>query len=174
MECCSLDFLGWENLSFCFGELRDPERNIPRLYWLSFVPVAAIYVLLTLISVGASTTGVSLKGAAGLSSLVLFIPGGSFLIWIIMDYNSSACSKCMFRELYCKPPDLCWRQDRCFSRTIRKVSKRHVPLPSLVALYVLSVPIITGCYLLKVPITAMMLLVNHNFIFLCSFVIITY
>jgi hypothetical protein len=43
-----------------------------------------------------------------------------------------------------------------------------------VTLYALSVSLIAGCYLFKVPITAMMLLVNQNFIFLCGFIIIAY
>lgn len=77
-------FLGWENLSFSLGEMKDPEKNVPRLYWLSFILVAAIYILLALISVGASVAGISLKGAAGLSGLVLFTPGGSLLIWLII------------------------------------------------------------------------------------------
>jgi APA family basic amino acid/polyamine antiporter len=41
-------FLGWENLSFSLGEMKDPEKNVPRLYWLSFILVAAIYILLAL------------------------------------------------------------------------------------------------------------------------------
>jgi len=42
-----------------------------------------------------------------------------------MAYNSSACSKCMFLELYCKPSNLCSWQDRYFSCSIRKVLKKE-------------------------------------------------
>ncbi|RXA17605.1 APC family permease [Methanosarcina sp. MSH10X1] len=164
-------FLGWENLSFFLGEMKDPEKNVPRLYWLSFVLVAAIYVLLALISVGASATGVSLKGAAGLSSLVLLIPGGNFLIWlIIIVLAANACSWnfTASRLLYASG-----RTD-VFPAVFGKLSKRNIPLSSLVILYALSVSLITGCYFFKVPVTAMMLLVNQNFIFLCGFIIIAY
>ena len=86
-------FLGWENLSFSLGEIENPEKNVPRLYWFSFVLVAAIYILLALISVGASVSGVALKGAAGLSSLVLLTPGGNVLVWfIILVIAANACS----------------------------------------------------------------------------------
>ena len=115
-------FLGWENLSFSLGEMKDPEKNVPRLYWLSFILVAAIYILLALISVGASVAGISLKGAAGLSGLVLLTPGGSLLIWLI---HYSACSKRMFLELYGKPLNLCRRQDRCFPCSIWKALKKE-------------------------------------------------
>jgi amino acid transporter len=164
-------FLGWENLSFSLGEMEDPEKNVPRLYWLSFVLVAAIYVLLALISVGASATGVSLKGAAGLSSLVLLTPGGSFLIWlIIVVLAANACSWnfTASRLIYASG------KTGVFPAVFGKLSKRNIPISSLVTLYVLSVSLITGCHFFKVPITAMMLLVNQNFIFLCGFIIIAY
>ncbi|WP_440948208.1 APC family permease [Methanosarcina sp. T3] len=164
-------YLGWENLSFSLGEIKDPERNVPRLYWISFVLVAAVYVLLALISVGASSTGFSLKGAAGLSSLVLFIPGGNFLMWLILVVlAANACSWnfTASRLIYAAG------RTGVFPAVFGKLSKRNVPLPSLGALYALSVSIITGCYFFKIPITAMMMLVNQNFIFLCGFVIIAY
>ncbi len=164
-------YLGWENLSFSLGEMKDPEKNVPRLYWLSFALVAAIYILLALISVGASATGVSLQGAAGLSGLVLLTPGGSFLIWlIIIVLAANACSWnfTASRLIYAGG------KTGVFPAVFGKLSKRNIPVSSLVMQYVLSVSLIMGCYLFKVPITAMMLLVNQNFIFLCGFIVIAY
>jgi basic amino acid/polyamine antiporter, APA family len=164
-------FLGWENLSFSLGEMKDPEKNVPRLYWVSFSLVAAIYILLALICVGASAAGVSLKGAAGLSGLVLLTPGGSFLIWlIIVVLAANACSWnfTASRLIYAGG------RTGVFPAAFGKLSKRNIPVSSLVTLFVLSVFLITGCYFFKVPITAMMLLVNQNFIFLCGFIIIAY
>jgi len=164
-------FLGWENLSFSLGEMKDPEKNVPRLYWLSFALVAAIYVLLALICVGASAAGVFLKGAAGLSGLVLLTPGGSLLIWlIIIVFAANACSWnfTASRLIYAGG------RTGVFPAAFGKLSKKNIPVFSLVSLYTLSVFLITGCYLLKIPVTAMMLLVNQNFIFLCGFIIIAY
>lgn len=164
-------FLGWENLSFSLGEMKDPEKNVPRLYWLSFALVGAIYILLALISVGASAAGFSLKGAAGLSGLVLLTPGGSFLIWlIIVVLAANACSWnfTASRLIYSGG------RTGVFPAIFGKLSKRNIPVSSLVSLYALSVFLITGCYLIKLPVTAMMLLVNQNFIFLCGFIIIAY
>lgn len=61
-----------------------------------------------------------------------------------------------------------------FPAVFGKFSRKNIPISSLVTLYALSVFLITGCYLFKVPITAMMLLVNQNFIFLCGFIIVAY
>ncbi len=87
-------FIGWENLSFSLGEIKEPEKNVPLLYWLSFALVTSIYIVLALISTGASATGVPLEGgAAGLSGLVLFTPGGSLLIWLmVIVIAANACS----------------------------------------------------------------------------------
>jgi amino acid transporter len=164
-------FLGWENLSFSLGEMKNPKKDVPRLYWLSFALVGAIYVLLALISVGASAAGVSLKGPAGLSGLVLLTPGGSYLIWlIIVVLAANACSWnfTASRLIYSGG------RTGVFPAILGKLSKRNIPISSLVILYTLSVFLITGCYLIKLPVTAMMLLVNQNFIFLCGFIIIAY
>jgi amino acid transporter len=133
-------FLGWENLSFSLGEMKDPIKNVPRLYWLSFVLVAAIYVLLALISVGASSAGVHLKGAAGLSSLVLFTPGGSFLIWlIIVVLAANACSWnfTASRLIYAAG------RIGIFPAVFGKLSRKNIPISSLVTLYTRSVFLIT-------------------------------
>jgi basic amino acid/polyamine antiporter, APA family len=164
-------FLGWENLSFSLGEMKDPEKNIPRLYWLSFALVAALYISLALISVGASAAGVSIRGAAGLSGLVLFTPGGNFLIWlIIVVIAANACSWnfTASRLLYAGG------RTGIFPSVFGKLSKRNIPVYSLVGLYALSVFLIMGSYVFRVPVTSMMLLVNQNFIFLCGFIIIAY
>jgi basic amino acid/polyamine antiporter, APA family len=171
LQPCFSGLFWWENLSFSLGEMKDPQKNVPRLYWLSFVLVAAIYVLLALISVGASAAGVFLKGAAGLSGLVLFTPGGSFLIWltiIVLAANACSWNFTASRLIYAAG------RTGIFPAVFGKLSRNNIPISSLVTLYTLSVFLITGCYLFKVPITAMMLLVNQNFIFLCGFIIVAY
>jgi amino acid transporter len=164
-------FLGWENLSFSLGEIENPEKNVPRLYWFSFVLVAAIYILLALISVGASVSGVALKGAAGLSSLVLLTPGGNVLVWfIILVIAANACSWnfTASRLLYAGG------KTGIFPAVFGRISKQNVPVFALASLYTLSVLLLTGTYFLKISLADIMLIVNQNFIFLCSFVILAY
>lgn len=164
-------FLGWENLSFSLGEIKDPEKNVPRLYWLSFALVTSIYLVLALISTGASVSGASLQGAAGLSGLVLFTPGGKLLIWLmIIVIAANACSWdfTASRLLYAGG------RTGIFPEVFGKLSKRNIPVSSLVGLYILSIFLILGSYLLKIPVSAMMMLVNQNFVFLYAFIIIAY
>jgi basic amino acid/polyamine antiporter, APA family len=164
-------FLGWENLSFSLGEIKDPERNVPRLYWLSFVLVTSIYLVLALISTGASASGTPLQGAAGLSGLVLFTPGGNLLIWlmiIVIAANACSWNFTASRLLYTGG------RTGIFPQAFGKLSTGNIPVSSLIGLYILSICLIAGSYLFKISVSAMMLLVNQNFVFLYAFIIIAY
>jgi len=164
-------FLGWENLSFSLGEIKDPEKNVPLLYWSSFALVTSIYLVLALISTGASAAGVPLQGASGLSGLVLFTPGGNLLIWLmIVVIAANACSWnfTASRLLYAGG------RTGIFPNIFGKLSQRNIPVPSLIGLYILSIILILGSYLFKVPVSTMILLVNQNFVFLYAFIIIAY
>jgi len=163
--------LGWENLSFSLGEIKDPEKNVPLLYWSSFALVTSIYLVLALISTGASAAGVPLQGASGLSGLVLFTPGGNLLIWLmIVVIAANACSWnfTASRLLYAGG------RTGIFPNIFGKLSQRNIPVPSLIGLYILSIILILGSYLFKVPVSTMILLVNQNFVFLYAFIIIAY
>lgn len=164
-------FLGWENLSFSLGEIKEPEKNVPLLYWLSFALVTSIYIVLALISTGASASGVPLQGASGLSSLVLFTPGGDLLIWlmiIVIAANACSWNFTASRLLYAGG------RTGAFPHAFGKLSKRNIPVPSLVGLYVVSILLILGTYVFEVPVSSMMLLVNQNFVFLYAFIILAY
>jgi len=164
-------FLGWENLSFSLGEIKDPEKNVPLLYWLSFALVTSIYILLALISAGASAEGVPLRGAAGLSGLVLFTPGGKFLLWlmvIVVAANACSWNFTASRLLHSGG------RAGIFPAVFGKLSKRDIPVSSLVGLYVLSIFLILGTYLFKIPVSVLILLVNQNYVFLYAFIIGTY
>jgi basic amino acid/polyamine antiporter, APA family len=164
-------FLGWENLSFSLGEIKDPEKNIPRLYWLSFALVTSIYLVLALISTGASISGASIQGAAGLSSLVLFTPKGNLLIWLmIVVIAANACSWnfTASRLLYAGG------RTGIFPEIFGKLSKKNIPVSSLIGLYILSIFLILGSYLFKIPVSTMMLFVSQNYVFIYAFIIIAY
>ena len=133
--------------------------------------MTSIYLVLTLISAGASASGTTLEGAAGLSSLVFFAPGGDLLIWlmvIVIAANACSWNFTASRLLYAGG------RTGIFPEIFGKLSAGNIPVYSLVGLYILSIILICGSDLLKIPVSAMMLLVNQNFVFLYAFIIIAY
>lgn len=48
LTACLMAYMGWSYVSFVAGEIRDPERNLPRAMTLGMAAVIAIYVLANL------------------------------------------------------------------------------------------------------------------------------
>ncbi len=164
-------FLGWENLSFSLGEIKDPEKNVPRLYWLSFVLVTSIYLLLAFISAGAKAAGVPLQGAAGLSGLVRFTPGGDLLVWfmvIVVAANACSWNFTASRLLFSGG------RTGIFPASLGKLSVRGIPVPALGVLFVSSFALVLAAYVFKISVSDLILLVNQNFVFLYAFIILAY
>ncbi len=164
-------FLGWENLSFSLGEIKDPEKNVPRLYWLSFILVTSIYLLLALISAGAKAAGVPLQGAAGLSGLVRFTPGGDLLVWfmvIVVAANACSWNFTASRLLFSGG------RTGIFPASMGKLSVRSIPVPALAILFCSSLVLILASYVFKISVSDLILLVNQNFVFLYAFIILAY
>ena len=86
-------FLGWENMSFGLGELREPQRNIPRVYAWSFICVIALYIALGLVMSGAAWQGRAVAGESGLLALfqtpwLRFVLGITMGMMIISSQNA--------------------------------------------------------------------------------------
>ncbi|WP_440957068.1 APC family permease [Methanosarcina sp. Mfa9] len=164
-------FLGWENLSFSLGEIKDPEKNVPRLYWLSFVLVTSIYLLLAFISAGAKAAGVPLQGAAGLSGLVRFTPGGDLLVWfmvIVVAANACSWNFTASRLIFSGG------RTGIFPESLGKLSVRGIPVPALAVLFISSFALVLASYVFEISVSDLILLVNQNFVFLYAFIILAY
>lgn len=86
-------FLGWENMSFGLGELRDPQRNVPRVYGYSFVVVCLLYLLLAMLCSGLAWQGRDVSGATGLlvlfpSPVTRFVFGVTLALMIVASMNA--------------------------------------------------------------------------------------
>lgn len=76
-------FLGWENMSFGLGELKDPKRSVPLVYVGSFVCVVVLYLTLAAVTSGAALQGQNVAHESGL--LMLFhAPWLKFAVGIVM------------------------------------------------------------------------------------------
>ena len=77
-------FQGWENLTFGFAEIENPERNIPLIYWLSFLFVAAIYGVFAFVISAAAMQGLNVTGIAGVTGILPAGPFGKFALVVMV------------------------------------------------------------------------------------------
>lgn len=164
-------FLGWENLSFSLEEFKNPEKNIPRVYWFSFVIVIFLYMGLTITSVGAQASGLSVKGASGLTSLIARTPIGFFQLLImvlVIPANASAWIFGGSRLFYASG------RDRILPSVFGRLSKTGVPLASLILSCIVYIAVLGATYLCKIPLANLVLLVSQNFLVLYLFSIFAY
>lgn len=66
-------FQGWENMTFGFDEIENPNVNIPLIYWISFALVAIIYIVFALAIFAGARQGLNVSGLSGVAAL---LPGG--------------------------------------------------------------------------------------------------
>lgn len=164
-------FLGWENMSFGLGELQNPEKNVKRVFWLSFGLTIFIYLMLAVTSIGADAEGIPLSGASGLVELVKFTPPGNLLIWlmaVVIVANVTCWNFASSRLIYASG------KEKVLPVFLGKLSKRGQPMASIMSMYTAFLLVLLGTYVFKVPVSSLLMLVNQNFLFLYGFVLLSY
>jgi amino acid efflux transporter len=164
-------FLGWENMSFGLGELQNPEKNVKKVFWLSFGLTIFIYLMLAVTSIGADADGIPLSGASGLVELVKFTPPGNLLIWlmgVVIIANVTCWNFASSRLVYSSG------KEEVLPAYLGKISKRGQPMASILSMYVAFVLVLLGTYVFRVPVSSLLMLVNQNFLFLYGFILLSY
>jgi len=163
-------FLGWENLSFGLEEFKNPRRTIPIVYVMSFAIVLVLYWVLALAASGASLSGMSVSGAAGLSVLfppsVQFIMVGLVAIVILANANSwvFGCSRLVYSG----------GEGGILPSFLGKLDSRQIPRNSLVFMGLVFTIIISIMTLLEIPVSVIVKLVSQNFVVLFGVSIIAF
>ncbi|TYQ17914.1 UNVERIFIED_CONTAM: amino acid/polyamine/organocation transporter (APC superfamily) [Acetivibrio alkalicellulosi] len=165
-------FLGWENLSFGLEEFKNPKKTIPRVYWLSYVIVISLYLALAATSIGAQVSGISVEGASGLASLMNHTPIGFvltlFMVLVILA-NLNAWMFGFSRSVYSSG------RVGILPSYLGRLSKKNVPVNSLITLFIVYVLIIIlTIYVKQLSMSTLILLVNQNFVVLYGFSIFAY
>ena len=164
-------FLGWENMSFGLGELQNPEKNVKRVFWLSFGLTIYIYLMLAATSIGADADGVPLSGASGLVELVKFTPPGNLLIWlmgVVIIANVTCWNFASSRLVYASG------KEEVLSAFLGKISKRGQPMASILSMYIAFVLVLLITCVFDISVSSLLMLVNQNFLFLYGFILLSY
>ena len=164
-------FMGWENVSFALEELRDPKHNIARVYWCGYVIVAALYLVLALVCVGAAAHGKNVYGAAGLAELM---PGGLarvlmlFAMAIIIVANCNAWIYSASRMVFSAA------RGGVLPITLAVLSEGGIPRRALVALGSVFILVILISAVIGAEIKTLILIVNQNFLIIYLVCLLAY
>jgi amino acid transporter len=157
-------FLGWENLSFGVQEVKNPERSVPLIFGLSFIIVAMLFLMPAFTSIGAADLGIhSVLGAAGLVSLLegsFLKPICSLVLLLLILGNANAWVYTASRLLFAEATD------GILPRKLGTLSPHHVPVKCLLVCFFAVLMCISVCWMADFKISALILLVNQNFLFL--------
>ena len=164
-------FLGWGNMSCGVGELQNPEKNVKRVFWLSFGLTIFIYLMLAATSIGADADGIPLSGASGLVELVKFTPPGNLLIWlmgVVIIANVTCWNFASSRLVYASG------KEEVLPAFLGKISKRGQPMASILSMYIAFVLVLLITCVFDISVSSLLMLVNQNFLFLYGFILLSY
>ena len=164
-------FIGWENLSFGLEEFVDPDRNIPRVYWLSYALVVGVYLALAFTAIGATEAGLNVGGASGVSALVEDFPFESVIVAVmvlIIVANASAWVFGASRLIFAAG------RDGILPSYLSMLDKSGVPWASLISLFALYAVLTMASGLGWLSLSTIILLISQNFILLYLLTIFAY
>ncbi len=164
-------FIGWESLSFGLEEFRNPQKTIPRVYWISFLCVAALYLAIALSVIGAHSLGYEVRNVSGLLSLVMGSPVApivSGLIILIIAANVSSWIFAFSRLVFASA------RKGILPQSLTKLSSSGVPTFSILVLFVGCSAVIAVSALLKLSASYFILMTGQNFMLLYIFCTLAY
>ena len=136
-------FLGFEQADQLAGEIKDPQRNLPRAIILAVLLAVAIYVLLQVVYIGALTPSLLSKGWAatandpGLTSgPFAFVAGAVALGWLAtllrIDAVISPFGTGLIYQTSTSRVGYGLARNRYFPQIFAKVDRRGIPWVSLI------------------------------------------
>ncbi len=164
-------FQGWENMTFGFAEIENPETNIPLIYWVSFALVSAIYIVFALAVFAGARQGLDVSGLGGVGAL---LPEGLLgraalvvMVFILVANANSwvfGSSRAFFSaaELGLLP------------RSLGTVNSRGIPARMLLAALVMYTIVILGMWHFRVDEHYAFLLTTQGFIILYGGAVIAF
>lgn len=156
-------FQGWENLTFGSSDIDSPSRNVPRIFWYSFLIVSLLYALFAL---SVSVSAFYGLNVSKLNGLVAFLPSGVaghvilFLMVLILLSNANSWvfgASRAFRSAANK---------KLLPSIIAKDSTRGMPVGSLVCSFFFYTLIICAVHYFGIDPKYIFLITTQGFIIL--------
>ena len=141
MLIAAYDYWGYYNVCFIGGEIKDPEKTIPRTLLLSIFLVACLYIVMNISILGVipwQELDRAAKANSGLYTVSLFMqriygPGAAYLVTILLVFTAFA-SVFSLMLGYSRVPYAAALDGNYFRFFGRLHAKHHFPHVSLLAL----------------------------------------
>lgn len=164
-------FQGWENLTFGFGEVKNPVRNIPLIFWLSFLLVALTYGVFSAVMSAAALKGMDVAGLAGAASLLPpNLAGKAILALMVLVLIANAnswvfgCSRAFYSA----------SRAGVLPRRLSSTTAHGTPAKSLLFALAAYVAVILGMWLFDISEQFFFLLTTQGFILLYGAAILAF
>ena len=164
-------FQGWENLTFGLEEVKNPSRNIPKIFWCSFFIVTAIYLIFAWVISLSVISGYSVSGVSGLTALLgtgYINRGVLLLITVILIANANAWVFGASRAYYAAA------KNGVFPSVIALTNRRGIPNWSLGVAGVFYTGVIGIIEYMHLSIATAFMITTQGFIILYGFSIYSY
>lgn len=164
-------FQGWENLTFGLEEVEDPQKNIPLIFWLSFIFIVILYLIFaTMVSLSV-LTGYSVSGISGLNSLLghgLIKTALLVFIVLILIANANAWVFGASRAYYAAA------RNGMLPKMMTITNRQNIPNCSLAIAAIFYSTVIMAIDHLNLPISTAFMITSQGFIILYGFSIGAY
>lgn len=164
-------FQGWENLTFIFGEIENPKRNIPLISWLSFIFVTLIYGVFAFVISAAALQGRDVANLAGVAELLPDTVAGKLVLIVmvlILIANANSwvfgCSRA-FYSAACAG---------VLPAGLAKINARGVPVFSLLYSMIAYIAVIVAIWYFKISEQFCFLITTQGFIILYGAAILAF
>lgn len=164
-------FLGWENLSFGLEEFDNPDRNIPIIFWSSFIIIAVCYFFFALTASISAINGTTIEGLSGIATLM-----GSGIIRkilliiavFVLIANANSWVFGASRAFYSAA------QQGVIFKKLQNLNLQKIPVNSLFFTFVLYSLIMVAINYYNIPTRYLFLLTNQGFIILYGAAILAF
>ena len=164
-------FQGWENLTFGLAEVEDAQQNIPKIFWLSFVFIVALYLAFAWAVSMSVLAGYEISGVSGLS---IFLGDGSIkmvlliLIVAILIANANSWVFGASRAYYAAA------RNGMLPAVIARTNSQNIPNWSLCLSAIFYSILIMAIEFMSISVSTAFIITTQGFIILYGFSIFSY
>jgi amino acid transporter len=164
-------YVGWESMSLCVRDLKDPEKDSAFVYWTSFIGVSVLYLLLAATVSGAALEGRSIGAMDGILKLIasphaLMVARVIMFSVLIANLNAWVLSGSRQLQSFLALDVFKNILDSFGAGNLAQVKENGVPRGAIALYFSIVTLILVGIDFGRVTVSGLILIANQNWILL--------